>query len=294
MNIIKAHNLACPIDGVKLEQIDKQFICENGHSFDIARQGYVNLLPVQHKRSKQPGDSKAMVLARSHFLNTGIYEVIAHKLTQTVSTCIINDNALCFLDAGCGEGYYFDFLLDKLRQQEGANNLSFIGLDISKDAIVQATKRNKQTSWVVGTNRRPPVANESIDIILCMFGFFCEEGFHKVLKPCGKIIMVDPGVEHLKELREIIYEKIKKPSTTEVRQVDEKKFSLLGSEMLTFKATLSDNEQINQLLLMTPHFYRASKVGREAACKLNRLDLTVDVVFKTLQKIETLVSVSLK
>ena len=79
MNIIKAHNLACPIDGARLEVHEKQLICENGHVFDIARQGYVNLLPVQHKRSKQPGDSKAMVLARTHFLNSGIYEAIANK-----------------------------------------------------------------------------------------------------------------------------------------------------------------------------------------------------------------------
>lgn len=285
MNIIKAHNLACPIDGKKLAQIDKQFICENGHSFDIARQGYVNLLPVQHKRSKQPGDSKAMVMARSHFLNTGIYEAIAYKLTQTVSAYIINDNAVCFLDAGCGEGYYFDFLLDKLQQQEGANNLSFIGLDISKDAIVQATKRNKQVSWIVGTNRQPPVEDESIDIILCLFGFFCDEGFYKALKPGGKIIMVDPGVEHLKELREIIYPEIKQPKLSEVMQPDEKKLSLLNSDVLQFRVNVTGNEQINHLLLMTPHFYRASKAGREAACKLDKLDLTVDVVFKTLQKI---------
>ena len=285
MNIIEAQNLACPIDGEKLSKTDKQFVCKNGHSFDIARQGYVNLLPVQHKRSKQPGDSKAMVQARSQFLNSGVYEAIADKLTLTVLTHIINDNALCLLDAGCGEGYYFDFLLNKLRQQEGVNALSFIGLDISKDAIAQATKRNKLTSWVVGTNRQPPVADESVDIIICMFGFFCEQGFYKVLKPGGKIIMVDPGTKHLKELREIIYDEIKKTKSSDVLQFDEEKFSLLSSEALQFETVLSDNEQINQLLLMTPHFYRASKAGREAACKLDRLDLTVDVVLKTLQKL---------
>ncbi len=285
MNIIEAQNLACPIDGEKLSKTDKQFVCKNGHSFDIARQGYVNLLPVQHKRSKQPGDSKAMVQARSQFLNSGIYEAIADKLTQIVSGHIINDNALCLLDAGCGEGYYFDFLLNKLRQQAGGNTLSFIGLDISKEAIVQATKRNRLTSWVVGTNRQPPVADESVDIIICMFGFFCEQGFHKVLKPGGKIIMVDPGTEHLRELREIIYDEIKKTKSSDVLQFDEEKFSLLSSEALQFETVLSDNEQINQLLLMTPHFYRASKAGREVAYKLERLDLTVDVVFKTLQKL---------
>ncbi len=285
MNIIKAHNLACPIDGKKLEQTDKQFVCESGHSFDIARQGYVNLLPVQHKRSKQPGDSKAMVLARTHFLNTGIYEPVANKLAEIVSAHIINDNDYCLLDAGCGEGYYFDFLLQQFRQQPGENDLSFIGLDISKDAIVQANKRNKLTSWVVGTNRQPPVEAGSVDIILCLFGFFCEEGFYNILKPGGKIIMVDPGMDHLKQLREIIYPEVKKPEPSDASQINEQKFSLLSSDALQFEAHISGNEQVNHLLLMTPHFYRASKAGRQAAAELDKLDLSIDVVFKVLQKI---------
>jgi len=260
MNIIKANNLACPIDGEKLdgqkpdgqklgsqklEQIDKQLVCKNGHSFDIARQGYVNLLPVQHKRSKQPGDSKAMVLARSHFLNTGIYQAIANKLTEMVSTLIINDNDYCLLDAGCGEGYYFDFILKKLRDNKAENKLSFIGLDISKDAIMQATKRNKQISWVVGTNRKPPIKDESVDIILCLFG-----------------------------LRK----------SSDFSQTNHAGFSLVNTETLQFKANVCSNEQVNNLLLMTPHFYRASKTGREAAYKLDNLEVTVDVIFNVLQK----------
>ena len=84
MNVIEANNVACPIDGENLVSSGKQLNCSNGHSFDIARQGYVNLLPVQHKRSKQPGDSKAMVLARSDFLDSGIYEPIAEKLNALV------------------------------------------------------------------------------------------------------------------------------------------------------------------------------------------------------------------
>ena len=84
MNIIKAHNLACPIDGGRLEFQEKQLVCENGHVFDVARQGYVNLLPVQHKRSKHPGDSKEMVLARTRFLNLGNYYPVAIKLAEIV------------------------------------------------------------------------------------------------------------------------------------------------------------------------------------------------------------------
>ncbi len=97
--------------------------------------------------------------------------------------------------------------------------------------------------------------------------------------------MVDPGIDHLKELREIIYPEVKKSKPSESSPVDDQKFSLLCSDALQFKAHVSGNEQINHLLLMTPHFYRASKAGRQAAGELDKLDLTIDVVFKTLQKI---------
>ena len=284
MNIIKANNLACPIDDKKLKQTGKQFVCENGHSFDIARQGYVNLLPVQHKRSKQPGDSKIMVLARTNFLNTGYYLPVAKKLNEIISADIINDKDNCILDAGCGEGYYFDFIFNSLKNEKGSNKHSFIGLDISRDAIIQATKRNKQISWIVGTNRKPPVEEKSVDIILCLFGFFSNDGFYKILKPGGLIIVVDPGPEHLKELRKIIYPEIKKSEQTSSLQIEKTGFSLVNSESLQFKVHITNNEQINNLLIMTPHFYRASKQGREAACNLQQLDLTVDVVFSILEK----------
>jgi len=289
MNIIKAHNLACPIDANKLEQTGKQLVCENGHSFDIARQGYVNLLPVQHKRSKQPGDSKAMVVARTNFLNAGFYQGVAEKLNEIVSAGIINDESIndkdnCILDAGCGEGYYFDFIFNSLKNEKGSNKLSFIGLDISRDAIIQATKRNKQISWIVATNRQPPVAENSVDIILCLFGFLSMDGFYKILKPGGLIITVDPGPEHLTELREIIYPEIKKYEHASSLQTEKTGFSLVNSEALKYKIKLTNNEQINNLLIMTPHFYRASKQGREAACNLQKLDLTVDVVFSVLEK----------
>ena len=284
MNIIKAHNLACPIDGVQLNHHEKQLICENGHVFDIARQGYVNLLPVQHKRTKHPGDSKVMVIARTHFLNAGFYQAIANKLNELVYSQLTSANDICFLDAGCGEGYYLDALLNHLTDKKSSIDLSFIGLDISKDAIVQASKRNKQISWVVGTNRRPPVAEKSIDIILCLFGFLSVPGFKKVLKPGGKIIVVDPGPEHLKELREIIYPEIKKSDQLSTLQKENTGFLLVNNESMQFKVKLKDNEQITNLLIMTPHFYRASKEGREAAKKLTQLDLTIDVVFNVLEK----------
>lgn len=285
MNIIKAHNLVCPIDGEKLTQKNKQLVCDNGHTFDIARQGYVNLLPVQHKRTKQPGDSKAMVLARTEFLNSGIYQPIARQLTEIVFSQLKQDNEICLLDAGCGEGYYSDAVINDLSDRDASNIVSFVGLDISKDAIIQSTKRNKDISWVVGTNRQPPVENESVDIILCLFGFLSVEGFNKILKPGGKIILVDPGPGHLKELREIIYAEVKKQDQLESLQKEMPGFSLVERKSLRFKEKITNNEQLNHLLIMTPHFYRASKEGRAAACNLPELEITVDVVFRVMEKI---------
>ena len=105
MNITPAQNLACPIDGLKLNKEKQCYQCANGHSFDIAKQGYVNLLPVQHKKSKNPGDSKAMVQARTHFLNMGFYKPIADFLSNIIIQKINENSDNCIFDAGCGEGY---------------------------------------------------------------------------------------------------------------------------------------------------------------------------------------------
>lgn len=284
MNIIKAHNLACPIDGEPLGARDKQLVCAQGHAFDVARQGYVNLLPVQHKRSKQPGDSKEMIKARAQFLNSGFYAPVANKLAEIIVAQIADGKESCLMDAGCGEGYYFDSVFNTLRDSEGDSDVAFIGLDISKPAIVEAAKINKQITWLVGTNRQPPVTPDSIDIILCVFGFQSFDGFNKVLKTGGKVILVEPGPDHLKELRAILYTDVRKSDPPDISYAEELGFFMRDRQQLQFSTGLINNEQINNLLVMTPHLYRANQAGREAAAGLQELDLTVDVVFRTLEK----------
>src|SRR5690554_777972 len=105
--------LACPLDGEPLVRESSSWRCPNGHNFDVARQGYVHLLPVQNKRSKDPGDSKAMVAARQGFLNAGHYQPVADAVSAAVLKGVPEASALDCLDAGCGEGYY-------LRQLESA------------------------------------------------------------------------------------------------------------------------------------------------------------------------------
>ncbi|MBL4711574.1 MAG: methyltransferase domain-containing protein [Gammaproteobacteria bacterium] len=284
MKFNKVNNLACPIDGLNLDIYDKQWVCANGHTFDIARQGYVNLLPVQQKRSKHPGDSKAMVVARTHFLDSGFYQPLADKISAVVEMLTMGNTNLCLLDAGCGEGYYLNYLCKTLSQSTQDMSLSLVGLDISKEAIIQSSKRNKDITWVVGTNRQPPIVESSVDIILCVFGFVSFDGFNKVLKPGGKLILVDPGPDHLQELREIIYKKTKPSDTENGKALDTNVFSLINSQQCTFKTGNINNKDINNLLIMTPHLFRASKEGKQLAATLEKLDLTVDVNIKTLVK----------
>lgn len=284
MNIIKAHNLACPLDGERLESREKQLVCGHGHTFDIARQGYVNLLPVQHKRSKQPGDSREMVVARTQFLDAGFYAPVAHTLADMASAHLPDSGDMCLLDAGCGEGYYLDVVFRFLKDKAGESDLAFIGLDISKPAIAEAAKRNKDISWVVGTNRQPPVDDASVDMIVCVFGFQSFEGFGKILKPKAKVILVEPGPEHLKELREIIYTQVKKSDPPDHAHAEYMGFSMVHTQSLEFTTEIGSNEQINNLLLMTPHYFRATKEGKAAIDNLQILNVTVDVVFRILEK----------
>ncbi|RTQ98544.1 putative RNA methyltransferase [Halomonas nitroreducens] len=271
--------LACPLDGNPLQRRDGAWRCAAGHSFDIARQGYVHLLPVQHKRSRDPGDSKAMVAARRRFLEAGHYRPIAEAVGRAVLAQAPAGATLRCLDAGCGEGYY---LRELARACEGAvgddRALALVGVDISKWAVLAAARRQQAATWVVGTNAHLPVQAGSLDRVLCLFGFPVYPEFARVLRPGGELLMVEAGPDHLRELREIIYPSLKAP-----RAVDDtvpESFTLLSCETLRYAIELDGAEPIADLLAMTPHLHRASAEGRERAAALESLSVTVEVRLK--------------
>jgi len=286
MKIEIAQNLACPIDGKLLVSTENQLVCPLGHSYDIAKQGYINLLPVQYKRSKQPGDSKEMVVARSRFFESGLYEPIAEQLSTIVQENTRRETTLNILDVGCGEGYYLNYLSGSLMAIPNDNKYALIGLDISKPAILSAAKTNSQVTWLVATNRQPPIEKSSVDIILCVFGFPCYDAFIKVLKPGGMLLLVNAGVDHLMELRKIIYPIMTSRNLTDsLVKKDISTLTSSGQQQLTYQCTLSSNEIIKNLLLMTPHIHRAKKQARDIAMKLEKLAVTIDIKFRILKKV---------
>lgn len=263
--------LACPLDGAPLHREGSAWRCASGHNFDIASQGHTHLLPVQHKRSLDPGDSKEMVAARRRFLNAGHYQPIAEAVARAV-LADLPAQAAC-LDAGCGEGYYLRQLA--AAATERGQMLAILGLDISKWAVLAAAKQDPRPNWVVGTNARLPVLDGTLDRVLCLFGFPVYAEFARVLKPGGRLIQVDAGPDHLRELREIIYPTLKPQRPAETAAPAG--FSVLPGETVRFALELNSQEQIADLLAMTPHLYRASAEGRAKAAALNKLSMTVDV-----------------
>ncbi|MDX1491316.1 MAG: methyltransferase domain-containing protein [Pseudohongiellaceae bacterium] len=270
-------SLCCPFDGASLVLQGRSLRCESGHCFDLAKEGYANLLPVQNKRSKEPGDNKEMVAARKRFLSSGIYDVVADAMCDAVLSGVDEAGFSC-LDAGCGEGYYLRFLHSRADVTVDA-----IGLDISKWAVKAAAKADKNATYIVASNIRLPVEASSIDRLICMFGFPCYDEFHRVLAARGLLIEVEPGPEHLHQLREILYPTLK-PSREDGQGLPEG-FGLVRQHTKKELIQLTDEQTIQDLLLMTPHYYRAPVDGRERAAALKSLSVTIDINIRVLSKL---------
>ncbi|MGO1461054.1 MAG: putative RNA methyltransferase [Marinobacter sp.] len=279
MTISPFEALACPLDSSALQKNGNSWQCSAGHSFDIARQGYIHLLPVQNKRSRDPGDNKEMVAARRDFLCGGFYQPIADALSQAVFPEGFNESAMNCLDAGCGDGYYLRHLADRAPK---ATNLALVGLDISKWAVLSAAKQDKKPSWIVGSNANLPILPGTLDRILCLFGFPVYPEFARVLKPGGEVVQIDAGKNHLKELREIIYPELKEPK--QGQDVAPKGFTNLETSAVCYTLNLPDKGAIDNLLAMTPHLYRASSEGLARVAALESLSVTVEATIKRIKK----------
>ncbi|MFT4732843.1 MAG: 23S rRNA (guanine745-N1)-methyltransferase, partial [Gammaproteobacteria bacterium] len=187
------------------DRLLKTWSCENNHSFDKAKQGYVNLLPVQNKRSKMPGDDVDMVVARTTFFAKKPYAPLAKKLAEVISSIdshnidgiYVPRNQSCvavmpvnIYDSGCGEGYYLEALSTLLSSTELVHKptlYSFSGHDISKAAVVAAAKRNQDKQLVVASTINIPVQDRSQDIILQIFAPACAEQYARILHSNGVV-----------------------------------------------------------------------------------------------------------
>ncbi|RED52017.1 putative RNA methyltransferase [Aestuariispira insulae] len=274
--------LACPIDGSSLCLDGGSLACGEGHRFDVAKEGYANLLPVQFKNSRDPGDSKEMVQARRKTLESGAFAHVADALAGVAAQHAGRvERPINLLDAGCGEGYYLGQVSKHL--EPGVANC--IGLDISKWAVRAAAKRYKPLCWLVATNRRLPVRAGDIDMIACLFGFPVWSHWAELQRPGQQVVMIDPARDHLKELREIIYEDVRYHDAPALDGAFDAGYRLEASEIVSRQVLLDGMELIASLVSMTPHAHRMGEAGAAALAGLERLEVTVAVELRRLERI---------
>ena len=250
--------LICPICAEPLTLTERSYRCNRGHTFDMARQGYVNLLPVQMKRSLNPGDTREQVLSRRNFLETGAYDPIVDAVRAAAA-----DFSGPVLDVGCGEGYYATRVSEFL-------NAGLVGLDISKEAVRCAAAKYKNAHWICGTAAHLPVADRSVGVLMSMFALTVPGEFRRVLRDDGVFIQVLAAQDHLMGLKSIIYPQIILKEKDSVPQIPG--FRLERTERVNFEFT-AEGERIADLLSMTPHFWR---ISAEGAQRLRQITVLTD------------------
>lgn len=254
-------HLTCPHCNEALTSDGKSYVCPNRHSFDIAKKGYVNLLPPRHGGGNH-GDDKAMIASRRAFLSGGHYVPLLDQLC-CVSAEFCGETVR-LLDVGCGEGYYTLGVLHHLKQ--AGKTCSACGVDISKEALM-AFGRHDGVQLAVASCSKLPVAAESTDLLLNLFAPLDESEFHRVLKTGGALIRVCPLEDHLMGLKKRVYET---PYYNDApAMLSNELFSHERRIEVRYTLELSSNQEVQDLFSMTPYAHKTAPADRE---KLNAIE----------------------
>ncbi|MDC4542745.1 methyltransferase domain-containing protein [Acinetobacter baumannii] len=264
-------NLMCPVCCQRLELVSKTWRCEQGHSYDIAKQGYVNLHVVQHKHSKNPGDTPESVDARRAFLQGGYYQ----PLQQAVVHLLKDLKAKMVLDIGCGEGYYTSAMQQVVEQ--------CIGVDIAKNAVQRAAKLNDKVTWVVGTGATLPVIDQSMDVCTSLFSPIPQTEILRVLKDDGYLIVVTPATDHLYAMREALFEQVNPHTPQKFVEQLQDLFELKEQQVIEAPLVL-DQQALKNLIAMTPYAYKASPERRMQLEQKAHLQVTASFQIYLFQK----------
>ncbi len=251
---------------------EKTYKCENNHSFDIAKEGYLNLLPVNQKKSKDPGDNQMMIAARRNFLELGFYDPLIESIKNLISDKLSFEtkNIIAF-DAGCGEGYYSEKALNNLAGLE----TEIWGTDISKYAVKNAARKYKNNFYFVSSIYNLPIFNNSTDLILSVFSPIMVEEFERILSNQGYIIIVSPASNHLREIAELIYD-VFRPHTSNIVEKMTSEFKHEFTKNTMFKIDIKSAEVLLFLLKMTPYYWSTGIERLGNITNKNELSVTCD------------------
>jgi 23S rRNA (guanine745-N1)-methyltransferase len=270
-------NFKCPSCSQALtlntETSSKTYSCSNKHSFDVAREGYLNLLLAQHKRSRSPGDTEDMIRSRRRFLSAGHYSPLSDAIVDQVANSANGFNQT-IIDLGCGEGHYLQQLRDaSLSHSKGVTpDLKLLGLDIAKFAVRLAAKRKMDARLVVDSAFNIPLFENRVDTAISVFSPISADETARILKPGGTLIMVGPGEQHLSGLTQLIYNKTV-PHAGNPLDTDAQ-FILRESSDIKRNISLQGSDIID-LLTMTPYYWQARPEQQQMLSTLDKLETAI-------------------
>ncbi len=260
----------CPVCAAPLGRNGRSLACVDKHSFDLAKEGYANLLLAHRKRSKNPGDGRAMLTARRDFLGAGFYAPLAEAIVDVLSPHI--SSASTALDCGCGDGYYAEFLHRALEP-------TIRGVDIARDGVRFAARRFKgvnRAEFAVASSFNLPLTESCLDAVLQVFAPVSDSELLRVLKPAGVYCAVSPGRHHLGALKALLYDAVRDHKEPAHPQG----FSLMDERRLTFEMLLEGAVDIGNLLAMTPLNWKGSREGKTEVRAMRELAVEADFVVR--------------
>lgn len=255
--------LRCPNCKEPLKKQERSLVCPNGHRFDLARQGYVNLA----LRAKPAGDNREMVKARTAFLDKGYYDFlrdhVAEELKRTAGKS--------YADIACGEGHY--------TQAFAAPFEAAFGFDLAKEAIAYAAGQDKHTQYAVASIFNLPLKDASLDAATLLFAPVPEDELKRVIRKGGTLITVSPGPRHLWQLKEFLYAT---PYENPYPQPQLPGFELVKEELISEEKDIAD---VWELFEMTPYRYKTSAEGIEKAKTAGPMKMSVSFLVRTWRRI---------
>ncbi len=266
-------DIICPVCSDVLKKEKSSYRCSSGHCFDIAKEGYVNLITGKHKSGDKMGDNKNMALSRKLFLEKGYFSVLKDEIIKIIRQHKNDGLTLC--DICCGEGWYSDEIIKEIPCR-------MYGFDLSKEMVRLAAKRKNGADYFVANLSRIPLTDSSIDVGFHLFAPFHEKEFSRIIKDDGIILTAVAGENHLFEIKEILYDK---PYKNDEAPPETEKLILREKRKVSGKIELSSKEDIDALFRMTPYYYRTDEKDKIKLEKYEKLSVTVEFVIYIYSKI---------
>lgn len=284
--------LRCPLCHTTFEQEGNTLRCENGHCFDIAKEGYVNLLPPGKGKNARTGDEKDMLRARREFLAGGYYAPISDGIADLLNKHLPSgDTVLC--DSGCGEGWHTLRFTKSLFAKRERTVLTF-GFDASKYGAACGMKNARREGICTALSGEEamtvcffpgnlfglPIADGTVSAVISMFAPVAVEENLRLLRKDGILVVAASGKEHLREMRELLY--------TDVQYAEKEPtyngFVPVETKTVRYTIDLPDRATIENLFMMTPFYHRTTADGKARLLDRDTLTVTVDVTLRVYRK----------